>query len=189
MTSQPHADYGEDLRLRAVRVAMRGIEDGLGGFDDERKEFSIALTNISGVSKDGNLQEVMEVSLRLNLEHGDHNDYGHDLDSRVSYERLGARGRCSMATHLLTAAERQSVRDLINSRISDRSREISADMHATDSWIGHMIPKQIARFVGTQRTWTVPSSPLLDDTEGGTETSRASKVDTASGTVLPCTMM
>jgi hypothetical protein len=39
-------------------------------------------------------------------------------------------------------------------------------MHAADSWVGHMIPKQIARFVGPQRTWTVPSSPPPDDTDG-----------------------
>ncbi|GFZ45410.1 hypothetical protein JCM24511_03136 [Saitozyma sp. JCM 24511] len=183
MASPPGTDVWEDLRLRAVRVAMRGIEDGLGGFDDDRNEFSIALTNLSGVSKDSNLQEVLEVCLRLRLERED------GLGSTVSYEKRRAKGRCTMATDYLTPSERQSARDLIHSRISDRSHEIPANMHAADSWSGHMIPQQVARFVGTQRTWTVPPSPPPDDTEKDTETSPASKVDTASATGLSCMMM
>jgi hypothetical protein len=69
---------------------MRGIEEGLGGFDDERNEFNIALTSISGVSRDGNLQEVLEVSLRLNLERED------GQGGTVSYEKLRAKGHCTM---------------------------------------------------------------------------------------------
>ncbi|RSH89223.1 hypothetical protein EHS25_002335 [Saitozyma podzolica] len=161
------------MKRRVLGILTQGIEDGLGGINDDRTEFNIAMTNVSGVSGFRDPQEILEVSLALKLEQDPETS---DDFPQGGYKRQ-TRNSSAMSGFYLTGEERQSAMALLRTRLANLSQEIPADTSGMRSYLGYSIPEQISHFVAREggNPWTRSShradaSNLVDgDTENSSE--------------------
>jgi hypothetical protein len=157
---------------------MQGIEDGLGGFNEDRTEFNIAMTTVSGVSDTQDPQEILEVSLTLKL---DQDPDGHNADSllpEAGYNRQ-TRTNHTVSGHFLTSEERQSALALLHTRLANLSQEIPADTRGMRSYLGYSVPRQISLFAAREdgNPWTRSSNRAHASSLANEDTETSSESD------------
>ncbi|GFZ45409.1 hypothetical protein JCM24511_03135 [Saitozyma sp. JCM 24511] len=161
----------ERMMRRVVRTLTQGIEDGLGGFNDERTEFKISMAAVSGVWDSQEPQEVLAARLTLKLDQ----DPETSGDVLVGDYKRETRNTSELSGFRLTNEERQSAMALLQTRLADLSQEIPADTSRMGSDFEYSIPEQLSYFVGRGRgnPWAGSSDPSDASSlvNGETETS------------------